>query len=192
MVTNPLDVMAYTAYRLSGLGRSKVVGMAGILDSSRFRSFVAEELDVSVENVHAFVLGGHGDDMVPLVRYTTVAGIPLPELLSSDRLEAIVERTRAGGGEIVKLLGTGSAYYAPAAATYEMVEAILRDRKKILPCSAFLAGEYGQHDVFAGVPVKLGAGGVEDIIEIRLTEGEQRAFDASASHVKETIATLQF
>ncbi|MEJ2366918.1 MAG: malate dehydrogenase [Acidobacteriota bacterium] len=190
MVTNPLDVMAYTAWKVSGLPKHRVVGMAGILDTARFRSFLALELDVSVENITAFVLGGHGDDMVPLVRYTNVAGIPVTELIPKDRLDAIVERTRKGGGEIVKHLQTGSAFYAPSAAVTEMVEAILLDRKKILPCSAYLDGEYGQHDVFAGVPVKLGANGLEKIMEIKLSPEEQEAFGVSAGHVKETIGTL--
>lgn len=192
MVTNPLDVMAYTAYKISGLPKEKVVGMAGILDTARFRAFIAMELNVSVENITAFVLGGHGDDMVPLVRYTNVAGIPLTEFLSKEKIEAIVARTRNGGAEIVKFLQTGSAYYAPAAAVYEMVEAILLDRNKIVPCSAFLTGEYGQNDVFAGVPVKLGAKGIREIIKIKLTEDEQKEFDLSASHVKEVINTLKY
>ncbi len=192
MVTNPLDVMAYTAYKISGLPKEKVVGMAGILDTARFRAFIAMELNVSVENITAFVLGGHGDDMVPLVRYTNVAGIPLTEFLSKEKIEAIVARTRNGGAEIVKFLQTGSAYYAPAAAVYEMVEAILLDRNKIVPCSAYLTGEYGQNDVFAGVPVKLGAKGIREIIKIKLTEDEQKEFDLSASHVKEVINTLKF
>jgi malate dehydrogenase len=192
MVTNPLDVMAYTAYKISGVPKEKVVGMAGILDTARFRAFIAMELNVSVENITAFVLGGHGDDMVPLVRYTNVAGIPLTEFLSKEKIEAIVARTRNGGAEIVKFLQTGSAYYAPAAAVYEMVEAILLDRNKIVPCSAYLTGEYGQNDVFAGVPVKLGAKGIREIIKIKLTEDEQKEFDLSASHVKEVINTLKF
>lgn len=192
MVTNPLDVMAYTAYKISGLPKEKVVGMAGILDTARFRAFIAMELNVSVENITAFVLGGHGDDMVPLVRYTNVAGIPLTEFLSKEKIEAIVARTRNGGAEIVKFLQTGSAYYAPAAAVFEMVEAILLDRNKIVPCSAYLTGEYGQNDVFAGVPVKLGAKGIREIIKIKLTEDEQKEFDLSASHVKEVINTLKF
>jgi malate dehydrogenase len=192
MVTNPLDVMAYTAYKISGLPKEKVVGMAGILDTARFRAFIAMELNVSVENITAFVLGGHGDDMVPLVRYTNVAGIPLTEFLSKEKIEAIVARTRNGGAEIVKFLQTGSAYYAPAAAVFEMVEAILLDRNKIVPCSAYLTGEYGQNDVFAGVPVKLGAKGIREIIKIKLTEEEQKEFDLSASHVKEVINTLKF
>ncbi len=192
MVTNPLDVMAYTAYKVSGLPKEKVVGMAGILDTARFRAFIAMELNVSVENITAFVLGGHGDDMVPLIRFTNVAGIPLTEFLTKDKIEDIVARTRNGGAEIVKFLQTGSAYYAPAAAVYEMVEAILLDRNKVVPCSAYLNGEYGQNDVFAGVPVKLGAKGIREIIKIKLTEDEQKEFDLSASHVKEVINTLKF
>jgi malate dehydrogenase len=192
MVTNPLDAMAYTSYKVSGLPKHKVVGMAGILDTARFRSFVALELNVSVENITAFVLGGHGDDMVPLTRYSSVAGIPLAEMIPKDRLDAIVQRTRGGGAEIVKYLQTGSAYYAPAAAVCEMVESILLDRKKILPCAAYLDGEYGQNDVFAGVPVKLGARGIEQIVQITLTPEEQKEFDLSAQHVKETLKICGF
>ncbi len=192
MVTNPLDVMAYTAWKVSGLPKHRVVGMAGVLDTARFRSFIAMELNVSVENITAFVLGGHGDDMVPLVRYTNVAGIPLSELMPAEKIEAIVKRTRGGGAEIVKFLQTGSAYYAPAAAVCEMAESILLDRKKILPCCAYLDGVYGQKDVFAGVPCKLGANGLEEIIQIKLTPEEQKEFDVSAGHVKETIGILQF
>ena len=192
MVTNPLDAMAYTSWKVSGLPKHRVVGMAGILDTARFRSFVAMELDVSVENVTAFVLGGHGDDMVPLPRYSSVAGVPLTEMLSEEALQRIVTRTRNGGAEIVKFLQTGSAYYAPAAAVYEMVESIILDRKKILPCAAYLDGEYGQNDVFAGVPVKLGARGIEQIIQIKLTEQEQKEFNLSAQHVKETLGICKF
>ncbi len=192
MVTNPLDVMTYTAWKVSGLPKHRVVGMAGVLDTARFRSFIAMELNVSVENVSALTLGGHGDDMVPLVRYTNVAGIPLSELLPKEKIDAVVTRTRNGGAEIVKFLQTGSAYYAPAAAVYEMVESILLDRKKILPCAAYLDGIYGQKDVFAGVPCKLGAKGLEEIIQIKLAPEEQKEFDVSAGHVKETIATLKF
>jgi malate dehydrogenase len=191
MVTNPLDAMTYTAFKVSGLPKHKVVGMAGVLDTARFRSFIALELDVSVENITAFVLGGHGDDMVPLLRYTNVAGIPLSELLPKEKIDAIVARTKNGGAEIVKYLQTGSAYYAPASAAFEMVQSILLDRKKILPCSAYLDGEYGQKDVFAGVPVKLGADGIE-IISVKLTPEEQKEFDVSAGHVKEVIGTLKF
>lgn len=190
MVTNPLDVMAQAAYRLSGFSKNRVIGMAGVLDSARMRTFIAQELQVSVENVHAFVLGGHGDEMVPLPRYSTVAGIPLPELLPAERIAAIVERTRKGGGEIVNLLGTGSAYYAPSAAVFEMVEAILNDRKKILPCSAYLEGEYGLRDLFVGVPVKLGAGGIEQIVQVRLTPDEQAALERSAAAVRQMVELL--
>jgi len=173
VVSNPLDAMCQVAYEASGFPKNRVMGMAGVLDSARFRAFIAMELNVSVENTHAFVLGGHGDTMVPLPRYSTVAGIPITELISKERIDAIVERTRNGGAEIVKLLTT-SAYYAPASAVTEMAEAILKDRKKILPCAAYLQGEYGMQDLFIGVPVKLGAGGVEQIIEITLTEEEKR------------------
>ena len=171
-VTNPLDAMAQVVYRKSGLPRERVVGMAGVLDSARMRAFIAQELDVSVENTHAFVLGGHGDTMVPLPRYSTVAGIPITELLDQETVDAIVRRTAHGGAEIVKLLGTGSAYYAPGSAVVEMVEAVLKDKKKILPCSVFLKGEYGIHGLFVGVPCKLGANGLEQIIEIKLTVDE--------------------
>jgi len=192
MVTNPLDVMAYTAWKVSSLPKHRVVGMAGVLDTARLRSFIALELEVSVENITALTLGGHGDDMVPLIRFTNVAGIPLSELLPREKIEALVARTRGGGAEIVKYLQTGSAYYAPGAAVCEMVESILLDRKKILPCAAYLDGEYGQRDVFAGVPCKLGAKGLEQILEVKLTPEEQKEFDVSAGHVRETIGTLQF
>ena len=182
---NPLDVMCYVAKKASGFPRERVFGQSGVLDTARFRAFIARELDVSVEDVHAYVLGGHGDDMVPLVRYTTVGGIPISELLPPERVEAIVERTRKGGGEIVSLLKTGSAYYAPAAATISMVEAVLLDRKRILPCAAYLEGEYGVNGIFMGVPVKLGARGIEQIIEVKLTAAEQSAFERSASSVRE-------
>jgi malate dehydrogenase len=175
IVSNPLDAMAQAAYRQAGFNRERVIGMAGILDSARFRTFIAEELKVSVENVTAFVLGGHGDTMVPLPRYSTVAGIPITELIAPDRLEAIVQRTRDGGAEIVKHLKTGSAYYAPSAAATEMVEAILKDKKKILPCAAYLQGEYGIDGFYIGVPCKLGAAGLEKIIEIKLTPGRRRS-----------------
>src|SRR5436189_1160494 len=161
VVSNPLDAMVQTAFRVSGFPKERVIGMAGVLDSARFRTFIAMELNVSVENIHAFVLGGHGDTMVPLPRYSTVAGIPITELMSKERVEALVQRTRDGGAEIVKLLKTGSAYYAPSAATAEMVEAILKDKKKILPCAAYLEGEYGIRGLYVGVPVKLGAKGIE-------------------------------
>ncbi len=175
VVSNPLDAMAQTAYKQAGLPRERVIGMAGVLDSARFRTFIAQELKVSVENVTAFVLGGHGDTMVPLARYSTVAGIPVTELIAPERLAELVQRTRDGGAEIVKYLKTGSAYYAPSAAATEMVEAILKDKKKILPCAAYLEGEYGIHGLFVGVPCKLGAGGLEQIIEIKLTAEEQAA-----------------
>ena len=190
MVTNPLDAMAQAAYRISGSSKNRVIGMAGVLDSSRMSSFVARELGVSVENVHSFVLGGHGDDMVPLARYSTVAGIPLPDLLSKERIDAIVERTRKGGAEIVNLLKTGSAYYAPSAAVVEMIEAILKDKKKILPCAAYLEGEYGIKGLFVGVPVKLGGRGIEQIIEIKLTPEESAALHKSAASVRELVTVL--
>ena len=189
-VTNPLDAMCQVVARVSGFPRERVVGMAGILDSARMRTFIAQELGVSVENTHAFVLGGHGDTMVPLPRYSTVAGIPITELLDSATVEAIVSRTAHGGAEIVKLLGTGSAYYAPGSAVVEMVEAILKDKKKILPCCAYLQGEYGISDLFVGVPVKLGARGMEQIIEIKLTAAEQAALNQSAAAVRELVERL--
>jgi malate dehydrogenase len=190
VVTNPLDVMCQVALRASGFSKNRVLGMAGVLDSARMRAFIAMEMDVSVENIHAFVLGGHGDSMVPLPRYSTVAGIPLPDLLPKERIDAIVQRTRKGGGEIVNLLKSGSAYYAPSAAAYEMVDAILRDRKKILPCAAYLEGEYGLKGIYMGVPVKLGAAGIEKIIEIKLTDEEKAALDKSAGSVKGMVETL--
>jgi malate dehydrogenase len=190
VVTNPLDVMAHVALKLSKFPKARVVGMAGVLDSARMSTFVAAELGVSVENVHSFVLGGHGDEMVPLPRYSTVAGIPLPALLSKEKIEAIVTRTRKGGAEIVNLLKTGSAYYAPSAAVFEMVEAILKDKKKILPCAAYLEGEYGLTGHFVGVPVKLGAKGIEQIIEIKLEPDEKAALDKSSALVRELIAVL--
>ena len=188
MVTNPLDAMCEVARRVSGFPRERVIGMAGILDTARMRAFIAEELGVSVESTHATVLGGHGDSMVPLPRYSTVAGIPLPELLPSDRLDAIVDRTRKGGGEIVALLKTGSAYYAPALAVTEMVDAVLKDKHKILPCAAFLQGEYGIQDTYVGVPIQLGRKGMEKVVEIGLTDHEQAALMASADGVKQLIA----
>jgi malate dehydrogenase len=190
IVSNPLDAMAQAAYRQAGFNRERVIGMAGVLDSARFRTFIAEELKVSVENVTAFVLGGHGDTMVPLARYSTVAGIPITELIAPGRLEQIVQRTRDGGAEIVKHLKTGSAYYAPSAAATEMVEAILKDKKKILPCAAFLQGEYGIEGYYIGVPCKLGAAGLEKIIEIKLTEEEDAALKKSAAAVKELCAVI--
>jgi malate dehydrogenase len=190
IVSNPLDAMAQAAYKMSGFPRHRVVGMAGVLDSSRFRTFIAEELKVSVENVTAFVLGGHGDTMVPLPRYSTVAGIPITELMDAATVERLVQRTRDGGAEIVKYLKTGSAYYAPSAAVTEMVEAILKDKKKILPCAAYLEGEYGIKGLFVGVPVKLGAKGIEQIIQIKLTPEEQAALNKSADAVKELVAVI--
>ncbi|SVA10065.1 uncharacterized protein METZ01_LOCUS62919 [marine metagenome] len=190
-VTNPLDAMCQVVFRVSGFPRERVVGMAGILDSARMRAFIAMELGVSVENTHAFVLGGHGDTMVPLPRYSTVAGIPITELMDSATLDALVKRTAAGGGEIVKLLGSGSAYYAPGSAIVEMVEAILKDKKKILPCATFLQGEYGIEGLFIGVPVKLGARGVEEIIQVELTADEQAALRKSADAVKELVNIIK-
>lgn len=191
IVSNPLDAMCHVAFETSGFPRNRVMGMAGVLDSARFRAFIAMELNVSVENTHAFVLGGHGDTMVPLPRYSTVAGIPITELLSPERIEAVVQRTRQGGAEIVGLLKTGSAYYAPASAAVEMAEAILKDKKKILPCAALLQGEYGISDLFIGVPIKLGAQGVEEVIAIKLTEEEQAALNHSADAVRTLVADMQ-
>jgi malate dehydrogenase len=190
IVSNPLDAMAQAAFKLSGFPRERVIGMAGVLDSARFRAFIADELKVSVENVTAFVLGGHGDTMVPLPRYSTVAGIPITELIEKTKLEALVQRTRDGGAEIVKYLKTGSAYYAPSAAATEMVEAILKDKKKILPCAAYLQGEYGITGLYVGVPVKLGAKGIEQIIEIKLTAEEKAGLDKSAAAVKELCGVI--
>ena len=185
LVTNPLDAMVYVAHKVSGFPRERVMGMAGVLDAARFRSFIGMELGVSVENIHAFVLGGHGDDMVPLTRCTTVAGVPVTELIPADRLDAIVKRTRGGGGEIVALLKTGSAFYAPAVSAVEMVEAILRDKKKILPCCVLAEGEYGVDNTFVGLPVKLGRKGIEEIFEVALSDKEKEEIKISASHVKE-------
>jgi malate dehydrogenase len=190
IVTNPLDAMAQAAFRISGFPKSRVLGMAGVLDSARMSTFIAAELNVSVENVHSFVLGGHGDDMVPLAQYSTVAGIPLPELLPKEKLEAIFNRTRKGGAEIVALLKTGSAYYAPSAAVVEMVEAILKDKKKILPCAVYLEGEYGIKGLFVGVPVKLGAKGAEQIIEVKLSPEDKAALEKSAASVRELVTVL--
>jgi malate dehydrogenase len=190
IVSNPLDAMAQAAYKLSGFSRNRVIGMAGVLDSARFRTFIAQELNVSVENVTAFVLGGHGDTMVPLARYSTVAGIPVTELIEPAKLEAIIQRTRDGGAEIVKYLKTGSAFYAPSASAVEMVEAILKDKKKILPCAVHLEGEYGINGLYVGVPVKLGVNGLEQIIEIKLTADEQASLNKSAAAVKELIAVI--
>lgn len=191
IVSNPLDAMCHVAYKASGFPKNRVIGMAGVLDSARFRSFIAMELSVSVENIHAFVLGGHGDTMVPLPRYSTVAGIPITELMPQDRIDALVDRTANGGAEIVKLLKTGSAYYAPASAAVEMAESILKDKKKILPCAAYLEGEYGISNLFIGVPVKLGSTGIEKIIEIELTPAEQSALQHSADTVTELVEILK-
>jgi len=190
IISNPLDAMCHVAHEVSGFPKERVIGMAGVLDSARFRAFISMELNVSVENTHAFVLGGHGDTMVPLPRYSTVAGIPITELMSADRIDALVERTANGGAEIVKLLKTGSAYYAPSSAAVEMAESILKDKKKILPCAAYLEGEYGINDLFIGVPVKLGQDGIEDVIEIDLTEAEDADLKKSAAAVAELKAFL--
>jgi len=187
MVTNPLDVMAYVALKKSGFDSKRVMGMAGILDTARFRSFVAMELNVSVRDIQAMVLGGHGDTMVPLPRYATVAGIPLPDLLPKDKIDAIVDRTRKGGGEIVGLLKEGSAYYAPSAAVTEMVEAMVKDNKRILPCAAWLTGEYGLKDFYMGVPAKLGKDGIEEILEVQLNDEEKAALQESANHIKSNL-----
>ena len=191
VVSNPLDAMCHVAFDASGFPKERVMGMAGVLDSARFRAFIAMELNVSVENTHAFVLGGHGDTMVPLPRYSTVAGIPITELLPPERIDAIVDRTRNGGAEIVGLLKTGSAYYAPASAAVEMAESILKDKKKILPCAVYLEGEYGLSDLFIGVPAKLGAGGIEEIVEIKLTDEESAALHKSAAAVQELKEVLK-
>jgi len=191
MVTNPLDVMAYVAKEVTGFPRERVIGMAGVLDTARFRCFIALELDVSVEDIQALVLGGHGDSMVPLVSTVSVGGVPLTQLLPADRIEALVERTRKGGGEIVGLLKTGSAYYAPSAAAVQMTESIVRDKKRILPCAAWLEGEFGLDGLFVGVPCKLGRNGLEDIIEVALTDDERAALHASAAEVKSTMEVVQ-
>src|SRR5712672_4138415 len=190
VVSNPLDAMAQAVYKLSKFPRERVIGMAGVLDSARMRSFIAKELKVSTDNVHAFVLGGHGDTMVPLTRYSTVAGIPITELMDAATVDRLVQRTRDGGAEIVKYLKTGSAYYAPSASVAEMVEAILKDKKKILPCAAYLRGEYGINGLYVGVPVKLGAKGIEQIIEIKLTAEEKAGLDKSAAAVKELVGVI--
>ena len=190
VVTNPLDAMCHVALTASGFPPERVVGMAGVLDSARFRSFISDELQVSVRDIRGFVLGGHGDTMVPLPRYSTVGGVPITELMSAERIEALVERTRNGGAEVVALLKTGSAYYAPAASVVEMIEAILRDRRRVLPCAAYLRGEYGIDGLFVGVPVVLGNGGVENVIEIALTDDERAAFHRSADSVRELLAKL--
>ena len=189
-ITNPLDAMVWALQRFSGLPSSKVIGMAGVLDSARFRTFIAQELGVSVEDTHAFVLGGHGDTMVPLSRYSTVAGVPITELLPADRVTALEERTANGGAEVVALLKTGSAFYAPAASTFEMVESILLDRKRVLPCAVLLQGEFGVDGLFVGVPVVLGAGGMERIFEIELTADERAAFERSVAAVRELVDKL--
>ena len=190
VVTNPLDAMCHVAMQASGFPRERVLGMAGVLDSARFRTFIAEELGVSVADTSAFVLGGHGDTMVPLPRYSTVAGIPITDLLSADRIQALVDRTANGGAEIVAMLKTGSAFYAPAASTFEMVDSILRDRRRVLPCATLLKGEYGVDGLFVGVPVVLGTGGLQRIIEIKLTAAEQAAFEKSAAAVRELVDKL--
>ena len=191
VVSNPLDVMTYVAMKVSGFARHRVLGMAGVLDAARFRSFIAMELNVSVEDVNAFVLGGHGDSMVPLPRYSTVAGIPITELLSKEAVDRLVKRTRDGGIEIVNFLKTGSAYYAPSASAVAMVESIAKDKKRILPCAAWLQGEYGLRDTFVGVPVKLGKKGMEEIIQIKLNADEQAALNKSAEDVKGMIGKLK-
>jgi len=191
MVSNPLDVMAQVALETTGFPRERVIGMAGVLDTARYRSFIALELDVSIEDIQALVLGGHGDDMVPLVSYTSVSGIPLVQLLSRDRIEALIERTRRGGGEIVGHLKTGSAYYAPAAAVVQMAEAIVKDKRRILPCAAWLRGEYGMKGLFLGVPCLLGRGGLEKIIEVELSDEEKESLARSADAVRSTVRDLK-
>ena len=191
MVNNPLDTMAYLAREVSGFPKNRVIGQAGVLDSARYRTFIAMEAGVSVEDVHAMLMGGHGDEMVPLPRFTTIGGIPVSEFIAADRLDAIVERARKGGGEIVALLKTGSAYYAPAAATVQMVEAVLRDKKRVIPCAAYLEGEYGLNDVYFGVPVVLGSGGIEKIIELPLNDAEMALVRKSAEVVSSSIAALK-
>jgi malate dehydrogenase len=191
LVTNPLDAMCWTAFQVSKFSKNRVIGMAGVLDTARYRTFIAQELGVSVENITAMVLGGHGDTMVPLVRLTSVSGIPLTELLDQATIDRLVQRTRDGGAEIVKYLKTGSAYYAPSAATVEMVESILKDKKKVLPCAAYLEGEYGQNGLFTGVPVKLGSRGIEQIYQIKLTPEEKQQFEKSSKAVQELIDVLK-
>lgn len=190
VVTNPLDAMCHVALEASGFPAHRVVGMAGVLDSARFRTFIAQELGVSVASTHAFVLGGHGDTMVPLPRYSTVGGVPITELLSPERIEALVDRTRNGGAEVVALLRTGSAFYAPAASTAQMVDAILGDRHMVLPCAALLQGQYGVDGLFVGVPIRLGRSGIEEIVQIELSEAEAAAFAASAEAVRELVERL--
>ena len=191
VVSNPLDAMVYVAHKVSGFPARRVMGMAGVLDTARYRHFIAAELGVSVQDVQALLLGGHGDDMVPLPRYTSVGGIPLPELMPLERIEAIVKRTRGGGAEIVNLLKTGSAYYAPSAAVVQMAEAIIRDKKRVLPCAAYCDKEYGVGGYFVGVPVKIGGGGVEQIIKVKLTDREKQLFDASVQHVRDLIKSVK-
>jgi malate dehydrogenase len=191
MVTNPLDTMTYLAFKKSGFPKQRVIGMAGILDSARFKAFISMELGVSVEDIQALLLGGHGDEMVPLPRYTTISGIPLSQFLPKETIDRLVDRTRKGGGEIVNLLKTGSAFYAPSAAAIQMTEAILKDKKRILPCCVYLDGEYGLKDICFGVPVKLGAGGAEAIIELQLTEEEKKLVAKSAESVKKSITELK-
>ena len=191
LVTNPLDAMCWTSFQVSKFPKSRVVGMAGVLDTARYRTFISQELGVSVESITALVLGGHGDTMVPIVRLTTVGGIPLTELTDQATIDRLVQRTRDGGAEIVKYLKTGSAYYAPSAATVEMVESILKDKKKVLPCAAYLEGEYGVNGLFAGVPVKLGANGIEQVYQLKLTADEQAQLDKSAAAVKELIDVIK-
>jgi malate dehydrogenase len=190
VVTNPLDAMCHVALQASGFPPERVIGMAGVLDSARFRAFIAEELKVSVVDTTAFVLGGHGDTMVPLPRYSSVGGVPLPELLSQERIDALVDRTRNGGAEVVALLKTGSAFYAPAAAVWQMTDAILNDRKRILPCAAYLQGQYGANGLFVGVPVKLGRAGIEQVVEVELTSEEKAAFDRSAASVQGLVDAM--
>jgi malate dehydrogenase len=191
MVNNPLDTMAYLAKQVSGFPKERVIGQAGVLDSARYRTFIAMEAGVTVEDVQAMLMGGHGDEMVPLPRFTTIGGIPVTEFISQERLEAIVDRARKGGGEIVNLLKTGSAYYAPSAATVQMVEAVLRDKKRVIPCSAYLEGEYGLSDIYFGVPVVLGAGGVQKVIELPLNDAEMALVKKSADGVRASIETLK-
>ena len=191
MVANPLDTMTYLALKRSGFPKNRVMGMAGILDTARFKAFIAMELDVSIEDIQTIILGGHGDEMVPLPRYTTVSGIPLLQLLPEETVDRLVERTRKGGGEIVSLLKTGSAFYAPGAAAAQMVEAILKDKKRILPCCAYLEGEYGLSDICFGVPIKLGANGVEEVIEVELNQAERKSVSQSADAVRESITALK-
>ena len=191
VVTNPLDVMAQVVLETTGFPRERVIGMAGVLDTARYRSFIALELDISIEDIQALVLGGHGDTMVPLASYTAVSGIPLTQLLAKDRIDALVERTRKGGGEIVAFLKTGSAYYAPAAAAVQMAEAIVKDKKRILPCAAWLQGEYGMNDMYLGVPCILGEGGLQRILEVELDADETAALQSSAEHVRTTVAALK-